>query len=85
MFYPERVFLPVGESTDSPSRDKLPAEAENMLNEIDDLKREIRGIDYAVCDLDDEERAPLLEDRERHVDRIDDLQNQLELYYGFAF
>lgn len=79
------MFLPIGECTDPPAADKLPAEAVDMLNEIDDLKREIRGIDYAVCDLDDDDRAPLLEDRERHVDRIDDLQNQLELYYGFAF
>ncbi len=85
MFYPDRVFLPVGESTDPPDRDKLPTEAEGMLNEIDDLRREIRGIDYSVCDLDDEERTPILEDRERYEDRIDDLQNQLELFYGFAF
>lgn len=85
MFYRDRVFLPVGENTDPPNRDKLPVEAEDMLNEIDDLRREIRGIDHAVCDLDDEGRAPLLEDRERHVDRIDDLKDQLELNYGFAF
>ncbi len=85
MFYPDSAFLPVGENTDPPDRDKLPVEAEDMLNEIDDLRREIRGIDYAVCDLDDEERASLLEDRERHVDRIEDIQNQLQLFYGFAF
>lgn len=36
MFYPDRVFLPVGENTDPPDRDKLPAEAEDMLNEIND-------------------------------------------------
>lgn len=85
MFYPDRVFLPVGENTNPPERDRLPADAEDMLNEINDLRREIRYIDNAVCDLDDEEREPLFEDRERHVDRIDDLQNQLELFYGFAF
>lgn len=77
------MFLPVGERTDPPEH-QLPSAVVDMLDELDALRKELDRIGFEICDADEQERETYRETQKRYIDRIEDLTDQLELYYGLT-